>query len=190
MGEDKALLKFNGFSSLSYYQYNRLKPYFKNIYLSSKVNKFDFPCEIILDKGMREEFESEGRSFYGMSKYIYFVEDIAEFEPMMSAGCIRARYCSGSTGHHCPVGLATQDKSKRRKYFVYKHANYVRDYHKNLLKSIKGLLAVMGIKNINNLDKHKLIFLDRNSKVHDNIDDVFGRILDIGKDPEDSHELR
>ena len=51
MGEDKALLKFNGFSSLSYYQYNRLKPYFKNIYLSSKVNKFDFPCEIILDKG-------------------------------------------------------------------------------------------------------------------------------------------
>mgnify|MGYP000844785538 CR=1 FL=1 len=109
---------------------------------------------------------------------------------MMSAGCIRARYCSGSTGHHCPVGLATQDKSKRRKYFVYKHANYVRDYHKNLLKSIKGLLAVMGIKNINNLDKHKLIFLDRNSKVHDNIDDVFGRILDIGKDPEDSHELR
>lgn len=51
MGEDKALLKFNGFSSLSSYQYNRLKPYFNNIYLSSKVNKFDFPCEIILDKG-------------------------------------------------------------------------------------------------------------------------------------------
>ena len=109
---------------------------------------------------------------------------------MMSAGCIRARYCSGSTGHHCPVGLATQDKSKRRKYFVYKHANHVRDYHKNLLKSIKGLLAVMGLKNINDLTKHKLIFLDRNSKVHDNIDDVFGRILDIGKDPEDKHELR
>ena len=109
---------------------------------------------------------------------------------MMSAGCIRARYCSGSTGKQCPVGLATQDKSKRRKYFVYKHANYVRDYHKNLLKSIKGLMAVMGLKNINQLTKHKIMFLDRNAKVHDNIDDVFGRILDIGKDTEDKDELR
>jgi len=108
---------------------------------------------------------------------------------MMSAGCIRARYCSGTTKHQCPVGLATQDKSKRRKYFVYKHANYVRDYHKNLLKSIKGLLAVMGLKNINELTKHKIMFLDRNSKVHDNIDSLFERILDIGKDPYDNKEL-
>ncbi len=109
---------------------------------------------------------------------------------MMSAGCIRARYCSGTTGHQCPVGLATQDKSKRRKYFVYKHANYIRDYHKNLLKSIKGLLAVMGLKHISELTKHKIMFLDRNSKVHDNIDDVFGRILDIGKDPEDAEDFK
>ncbi len=109
---------------------------------------------------------------------------------MMSAGCIRARYCSGTTGHQCPVGLATQDKSKRRKYFVYKHANYVRDYHKNLLKSIKGLMAVMGLKHISELTKHKIMFLDRNSKVHDNIDDVFDRILDIGKDPEDFNEFQ
>ena len=103
---------------------------------------------------------------------------------MMSAGCIRARYCAGIT-HQCPVGLATQDKSKRRKYFVYKHANHVSNYHKNLLKSIKGLLAIMGLKNIKELTKHKIMFLDRNSKVHDNIDDVFGRILDIGKDKEE-----
>lgn len=110
---------------------------------------------------------------------------------MMSAGCIRARYCSGTTKHHCPVGLATQDKSKRRKFFVHKHANYVRDYHKNLVKGVKGLLAVMGLKNISELDKHKIMFLDRNSKVHDNVDKVFERILDIGKDTKDSyHESR
>ncbi len=42
---------------------------------------------------------------------------------MMSAGCIRARYCSGTTGHQCPVGLATQDKEKKeKKYFVHKQA--------------------------------------------------------------------
>ncbi|MGB0990261.1 MAG: glutamate synthase-related protein, partial [Halarcobacter sp.] len=110
---------------------------------------------------------------------------------MMSAGCIRARYCSGTTGHDCPVGLATQNKEKRKKYFVHKQAKKVRDYHKNLLKSVRGLLAVMGLKNINELNKHKIMFLDRNSKVHDNIDDVFGRILDIGKDMEDEyHESR
>ena len=63
---------------------------------------------------------------------------------MMSAGCIRARYCSGTTGHECPVGLATQDKGKRTKYFVHKQSKKVRDYHKNLLKGVKGLLASNG----------------------------------------------
>ena len=100
---------------------------------------------------------------------------------MMSAGCIRARYCSGTTGRQCPVGLATQDKSKRRKYFVFKYANYVANYHKNLLKNVKGLLAIMGLKNIKQLNKNKLLFLDKNSRVHDDIDEVFRRQLDLGK---------
>ena len=100
---------------------------------------------------------------------------------MMSAGCIRARYCSGTTGRQCPVGLATQEKSKRKKYFVFKHANYVANYHKNLLKSVKGLLAIMGLKDIKQLDKNKLLFLDKNSRVHDDIDEVFRRKLDLGK---------
>ncbi len=106
---------------------------------------------------------------------------------MMSAGCIRARYCSGTTKHHCPVGLATQDKDKRKKFFVHKHARYVRDYHKNLLGGVRALLAVMGLRNISELDKHRVMFLDRNSKVHDNVDKVFERILDIGKDLEDEY---
>ncbi len=54
MGEDKALLPFASYSTLVQYQYERLKPYFKNIYLSSKVNKFDFiedETSIIYDSG-------------------------------------------------------------------------------------------------------------------------------------------
>ena len=98
---------------------------------------------------------------------------------MMSAGCIRARVCSGTSKHQCPVGLATQDKSKRRKYFVNKHSIYVRNYHKNLLKSIKGILAIMGLKNIRQVNKDKIMFLDGDSKVYDNIDEVFGKILDL-----------
>lgn len=51
MGEDKSLLPFSSSNSLSQYQYERLKPYFKNIYISSKINKFDFDVNLILDKG-------------------------------------------------------------------------------------------------------------------------------------------
>lgn len=52
MGEDKSLLPFSTSKTLIQYQYDRLKPYFKNIYISSKTNKFDFIEEefLILDK--------------------------------------------------------------------------------------------------------------------------------------------
>ncbi|MBY0540178.1 MAG: FMN-binding glutamate synthase family protein [Campylobacterales bacterium] len=109
---------------------------------------------------------------------------------MMSAGCIRARYCSGTTGRQCPVGLATQDKKKRRKYFVFRHANYVANYHKNLLKNVKGLLAIMGLKNIKQLDKNKLLFLDKDSRVHDDIDEVFRRKLNLVKNKGEVNEFR
>lgn len=49
MGEDKALLPFDKYNSLVQYQFERLKPHFKNVFLSSKVDKFDFSCDIIYD---------------------------------------------------------------------------------------------------------------------------------------------
>jgi molybdopterin-guanine dinucleotide biosynthesis protein A len=42
MGEDKSLLPFSSYDSIIEYQYERLKPYFKDLYISSKVDKFDF----------------------------------------------------------------------------------------------------------------------------------------------------
>ena len=50
MGEDKALLPFASFETLSEFQYQRLQPFFYKIYLSSKINKFNFECEIIYDE--------------------------------------------------------------------------------------------------------------------------------------------
>ncbi|MDZ7817797.1 MAG: molybdenum cofactor guanylyltransferase MobA [Aliarcobacter sp.] len=52
MGEDKSLLPFSSSKTLTQYQFDRLKPYFKNIYLSSKIDKFDFikNNELILDE--------------------------------------------------------------------------------------------------------------------------------------------
>ena len=94
---------------------------------------------------------------------------------MMSAGCIRARYCSGAGKHQCPVGLATQDIKKRKHYFVKKHSDFIKNYHNNILKSMKSLLAVMGLKNVNELDKEKLIFLDKDSIIYDDMESVFER---------------
>ncbi|QKF80815.1 molybdenum cofactor guanylyltransferase MobA [Halarcobacter ebronensis] len=50
MGEDKALLPFSNYPTLSQFQYERLKPFFKEIYLSSKTDKFNFEKNLILDK--------------------------------------------------------------------------------------------------------------------------------------------
>jgi len=89
---------------------------------------------------------------------------------MMSAGCIRARMCSGHGSHQCPVGLATQDKKLRSAYLVYKHANKTVQYHKNLLAGVKTILAVMGLKNVKDLDKDHLTFIDKNGFIYTNID--------------------
>jgi glutamate synthase domain-containing protein 2 len=89
---------------------------------------------------------------------------------MMSAGCIRARMCSGHGSHQCPVGLATQDKSLRASYLVYKHASKTVNYHKNLLSGVKTILAVMGLKDVKDLNKEHLTFIDKNGFIYTNID--------------------
>ncbi|WP_121627508.1 FMN-binding glutamate synthase family protein [Poseidonibacter antarcticus] len=109
---------------------------------------------------------------------------------MMSAGCIRARYCSGAGEHQCPVGLATQDIKKRKYYFVKKHSEYVRNYHANVLKSMKSLLAVMGLKNVKELNKDKLIFLDIDSIIHDDMDELFERRISIKKNKGKSDAIK
>jgi len=52
MGEDKSLLPFSSSNTLTQYQYEKLKQLFKNVYLSSKTDKFDFISkdELILDE--------------------------------------------------------------------------------------------------------------------------------------------
>lgn len=49
MQQDKALLPFASYNSLAEYQYRRLSKIFSKVYLSSKVNKFDFDAEVIED---------------------------------------------------------------------------------------------------------------------------------------------
>ena len=96
---------------------------------------------------------------------------------MMSAGCIRARECSGAHGRACPVGLATQDKKKRASFLVEKKATNVASYHTQMLGGIRGLLAVIGVDNLNKLNKSHLIFKDHTGKTYMNVDRYFEESL-------------
>ena len=50
MGQDKALLPFGGYETLSEFQQTRLFKLFKKVYISAKENKFDFDVNIIEDQ--------------------------------------------------------------------------------------------------------------------------------------------
>jgi molybdopterin-guanine dinucleotide biosynthesis protein A len=49
MGEDKALLPFKKFNTLTEYQYHKLSKLFDKVSISSKENKFDFKANLIFD---------------------------------------------------------------------------------------------------------------------------------------------
>ncbi len=49
MEEDKSLLPFGNFDTLIEYQYNKLSKIFSEVYISSKINKFNFTNNLILD---------------------------------------------------------------------------------------------------------------------------------------------
>ena len=76
---------------------------------------------------------------------------------MISAGCIRARHCSGAGGHDCPVGLATMNKRKRSKFLVAKKSQTIANYHDALIDGIKSMLAIMGKRDIKELSKTDLL---------------------------------
>jgi len=98
---------------------------------------------------------------------------------MMSGGCIRARMCSGFGSHVCPVGLATQDPTKRASYLVVKEGKEIGNYHKNLVKNMKVVMAVMGIKNIKELNKSQLSFKNQNGEIYFDIDRYFHHKLHV-----------
>lgn len=98
---------------------------------------------------------------------------------MMSGGCIRARMCSGFGSHVCPVGMATQDPKRRASYLVVKKGKEIGHYHNNLIKNMKVLLSVMGLKHISELKKKHLTFKNRSGEIYFDIDKYFHQKLHI-----------
>lgn len=54
MGEDKSLLPFGDYDTMIEYQYKKLSSIFKDVYISSKNNKFNFDANLILDDTQNE----------------------------------------------------------------------------------------------------------------------------------------
>jgi glutamate synthase domain-containing protein 2 len=100
---------------------------------------------------------------------------------MMSAGCIRARHCSG-TKMQCPVGLATQDPKARKSFLIYKNSKQIENYHNALIRNVKIILAVMGLKHYSMLGHKHLNIVNSDGFVSNDVDRTFKKKLDIDSD--------
>jgi len=98
---------------------------------------------------------------------------------MMSGGCIRARMCSGYGSHQCPVGMATQDPKKRASYIVVRKGNEIANYHNNLIKGMKTMLAIMGKEHISQLNKKNLSYKNNSGEIYFDIDKYFKQKLHL-----------
>jgi len=86
MGQDKSLLPFGEFSSLTQFQYSRLAQLFDNVYISTKTaEKFSFETNVILDSqssdfaptaGFVSAFEMLGcERFFALSVDTPFIDE-------------------------------------------------------------------------------------------------------------------
>jgi len=98
---------------------------------------------------------------------------------MMSGGCIRARMCSGFGSHQCPVGMATQDPKLRASYLVVKKGHEIANYHKNLIKGMKTLLAIMGKSHISEISRKNLTYKNESGEIYFDVDTYFKKKLHL-----------
>jgi len=92
---------------------------------------------------------------------------------MMSGGCIRARMCSGFGRHQCPVGMATQDPRRRASYLVLRKGGEIANYHRNLLKGIRTLMAVMGKRRLSELGRGDLTYKNSTGEIYFDVEKYF-----------------
>jgi glutamate synthase domain-containing protein 2 len=98
---------------------------------------------------------------------------------MMSGGCIRARMCSGFGSHQCPVGMATQNPKLRASYLVGRKGHEIANYHKNLIKGMKTLLAIMGKTHISELSRKNLTYKNESGDIYFDVDRYFKKKLHL-----------
>jgi len=122
MGEDKALLPFGKFNTLTEYQYRRLLPLFEKIYISTKTDKFPFKAPTIFDDGALKTYaptiglltvfnQIDGNAFFAISVDTPFIDEtvikrlINIYEKENSADAVIAKSPNGT---HPMCGIYTK----------------------------------------------------------------------------------
>jgi molybdopterin-guanine dinucleotide biosynthesis protein A len=152
MGEDKALLPFSNYNSLAQYQYERLKPHFKEIYLSSKTNKFDFDANIIYDN-----IDNESSPLIALKSILETISLTKAFiitvdTPFVKISSIEQLIINSDISD---ITIATTSKEH----------NLCGIYHKSCLSFIDKMISNNNHKIgylINNIKNVKIEFLDEN----------------------------
>ncbi|WGW03734.1 FMN-binding glutamate synthase family protein [Tropicibacter oceani] len=73
---------------------------------------------------------------------------------MFSIGCIQAQACHTN---HCPVGVATQDKTRQRALDVPAKSERVFRFHQNTLKALAEMTGAAGLTHPNGFMPHHLL---------------------------------
>jgi len=149
MGEDKALLPFGTYSTLTEYQYTRLSKIFLHVYISTKdPQKFSFPAKFIVDLPNLQ------------NSYAPTVGFISAFETLLVDRLFVLSVDSPFIGEHEIKKLIEED-NPQYDATVAKTQQGVQTmcgvYHRSLLSSFK---------NMQENNKHKLTNLLQNCKTN------------------------
>jgi len=149
MGEDKALLPFKGYSTLSEFQYHKLEQWFDKVYLSSKTDKFPFKGKVIKD------LYDESSPLVGLISVFETLESEAFFvlsvdAPLLNKKIIEKLYDAYKDNSsldaviaQSPSGLQPLCGIYKRSILIYAKENFSNNQH-----SLKALLDKSTIKTI------------------------------------------
>lgn len=148
MKQDKALLPFGSYASMTQYQYTKLQNIFQDVFISSKNDKFDFlqkKEKLLLDKSdIASPMIALQTIFTTLPNEYIFI--IAVDIPLIKYETIQALYNSF---------IQDQNDIVIAKDTLGNVHNLCGIFHRNILKDIESLL---------DQDIHKINFLIKNSK--------------------------
>jgi len=78
--------------------------------------------------------------------------------------------------------MATQDPKKRASYMVVKQGHQIANYHNNLVKGMKMMLAIMGFDHYRKLSRKNLTFRNRNGEIFFDVGAYFKQKLHTCRD--------
>lgn len=147
MGKDKSLLPFGKYNTMIEYQYSRLKPYFKDVYISSKIDKFDFDTKIIYDNSEIYSPMIALKSIFDTLKeekiFIITVDT-----PLVTIPTIKELFLNSFDSDAC-VAKTEEKIHNLCGFFTYNLYNNITNLQNNDIHKVNYLLKISNTKYIN-----------------------------------------